>query len=112
MYEAALDSFTRARQAVEDHVAANKPIFDAHQRLVGNVIDTENALRDAAAEAGKGLSNGTFNVTVTPQTQVFADIETIDQLIKEGKIDPSLREKIVKTVTRPPRITIGKSPTV
>lgn len=103
-----LDKYSAAVAALKEHQAENKPIFDAHQKLVFNVIDAENSLRDSVAELGAGLSNGDHQVNFIPQTQTWGDIETIDQLIAEGKIPKELRDQIVKTQPRPPRITISE----
>lgn len=102
--EQALNKFGIARIAVEEHINQNKPVFDAHERLVSAVIDAENALADEVEAAKVSANNGMFAVTYSPQTMTFADIEVIDKLIAEGKLDKNLRAEIVKTVDRPAKI--------
>jgi len=102
-----LSRYSEAVQAVEDHRKQNEAVFSAHKALVMRVIDTENDLRDTVAETMESVSDGDNKVTVTPQTQTWADIAVIDALIASGKIPAELREQIVKTQQRPPRITIS-----
>jgi hypothetical protein len=104
--QAALDSYTRATTALADLEKANESIFNTRKQLALRVLDADGELRDAVAIAGHGISNRNFEVKYTPNTMTFADIDVIDSLIKEGKISPDLRDKIVKTVDRPPRINI------
>lgn len=103
----ALDKYSSAVKELKAHISENKPVFDAHEKLTFRVIDAENELRDAVAEAGAGVSNDSHSVIIEPQTQVIADIEVIDKLIQAGKILVS-RDEIVKTNQRPPRITISE----
>ena len=83
---------------------------------LGRKIDAENELRDIADEEFKKgawlgpISNGTFQVTVAKQDQVFADIETLDAFVKQGVISPEVRNQIVKTQERPLRISITSMP--
>ena len=104
----ALINYGNRVRSVKEHTEANKAIFDQHTQLVGLLIDAENALRDAAAEAGEGISNGEFRVVVTPQTQTWADIEVIDSLIANGYIQSKYRDQIIKTIARPARISISE----
>lgn len=106
--EQSLEKYGNAVRAMKDHQEDNKAVFEAHKKLMFNVIDAENEVRDAAAEAGVGVENGAYRVVVTPQTQTFADIEELDRAILEGKATQELRNRIVKTNTRPPRITISE----
>ncbi len=103
----ALDKYTRAMDALKEHQSQNKAIFDVHQNLVMNVIDAENELRDTVAQIGLPVSNGLYNVTITRQTQTFADIEVLDSMVSRGAMLQGVRDTIVKTVQRPPRITIS-----
>lgn len=103
-----LEKYTIAAKAVDTHVAENKGVFDKHQSLVFALIDAEGKLRDDAAEAKEGATNGDYKVVVNPQTQTYADIEVIDALIAGGVIPASKRAEIVKTVERPLKITISK----
>lgn len=102
----ALDNYSKAVAAVKEHQAANQSVFKEHERLFLRVIDTENELRDSVAISMQNVANGDHEVTVTKQTQTWADIDTIDALIKQGLIDPKLRDQIIKTQERPPRIAI------
>lgn len=102
----ALDKYTSAMNQLNDHTEKNQTVFNEHKNIMLRVIDAENELRDAVAESNAGISNGAFRVTVTPQTQTWADIEAIDRLIAAGSIPASLREAIVKTTQRPARISI------
>ena len=95
-------------QAVEDHIESNKGVFDAHQKLVMNVIDAENALRDSAAEAGTGVSNGAYTVSVVPQTQEVWDEERTLSALRVTK-EGAIAAKLLQVNQRPPRITISKN---
>lgn len=103
-----LEKYTKAFEALEDHRQKHIGIFDAHQALVLTLIDAENELRDDVAEGGVGIENTDFKVTITPQTQVFADVEEVDKLVKDKLISPEIRAKIVKTNQRPPKISIKR----
>ena len=104
----ALDKYTKAVRQVKDHQESNSAVFAEHKNLMMTLIDAENELRDAVAEAGAGVSDAFTKVVITPQTQIWADIEAIDKLIAQGKIPSALRDQIVKTQQRPPRITISE----
>lgn len=104
--ESALSRYSASMEALEKHQEENKAVFDNHKNLVNAVIDAENELRDALAEANEGVSDGHYRVTVTPQTQTWADIDELDRAIAEGKASNELRTRIVKTQTRPARISI------
>lgn len=106
--EAALDNYAKAVSALERHKEQNSTVFEDHQELVFRVIDAENLLRDEVAMAKSGVENNEYNVTCTPETQTFGDIEEIDKLVAAKLISPEIRAKIVKTVDRPARITIKK----
>lgn len=96
--ESALSKYTNAVAAVEEHAKENKTVFESHQRLVGNVIDAENELRDAVAESGSGVSNGLFTVTYAPVTQTVFDEEKVRKACPDA----------ITVNQRPPKITIGK----
>lgn len=108
-----IDNYTAAVNAIENHKEDNKSVFDAHQTLLFRLIDAENELRDDAAarhasdEAYTGETNGSHRITVTPQTQTFVDIEKLDAMVASGRISKEIRDELVQTNTRPPRITIG-----
>lgn len=102
----ALENYTRVFAERELLIAANKPIFDQYEAIGMRIIDADNALRDAVAEAKQGVQNDKFVVTVTPQTQTWADIEEIDKLIDGGVIPKAKRDQIVKTQERPVKISI------
>lgn len=97
--ESALTKYGNAVGALEAHIEANKPTFEAHQALAMKVIDAENELRDAVAEDGSGVSNMAFTVTVEPKTQTIYDEEKIKATCPEA----------ITTQQRPPRITISKN---
>lgn len=105
----ALERYTVAKEKVEAHIEDNKAVFDTHQKLVMSLIDAENELRDTVSESREGVSNGKYTVSYLPQTQTWADIETIDQMIATGLIKKELREKIVMTQERPARISIKEN---
>lgn len=94
--------------AIEENIKDHKDIFDAHERLVMQAIDAENALRDAVADAGEGVSNGLYTVTFTPQTQTIFDEEKILAQVGMSK-DVAVGMGLITVNQRPPRITIGKS---
>jgi uncharacterized protein YdcH (DUF465 family) len=98
-----LDKYTRAVEAIKDHQGANKAVFDEHQRLLYNLMDAENELRDAVAESGEGISNGSHKVTVVPQTQRIYSEDKLHQYLNSEQF-----ADVVNDVTRPPRITIGE----
>lgn len=103
--ETALEVFARTKRAIDEHIAANKPVFDAHQTLVMANIDARNALEDVAAEEKENVSAGGFTVTVTPQTQTIVDPD--DLKANEGKVlTPELIKVLMKVHERPPRISV------
>jgi hypothetical protein len=108
--QGALDRYTKACEDRDLDIAQNKAVFDKHEQIVMRIIDAENELRDVVAEEKLSFSNGSFNVTFTPQTQTYGDIEALDRLIADGNIDKKFREALVKTISRPPRITIARPP--
>lgn len=121
-----LDKYSRLVAERNKHIEDNKSVFDAHEKIVFNILDAENELRDKVAEefeslveraktditvnpeAEAGINNGEFNVVVAGQEQTWADIDAIDKLIVEGVIPSNRRSEIVKTQKRPPRISIRK----
>lgn len=103
-----LNAYSNTVDAIKLHVEENKAVFDAHQKLVMRQIDADAVLRDAAVVTGS-LSNGRHDVTVTPQTMTYGDVEAIDDLIAHGLISPGLRDRIVKTIERPAHVRIGES---
>jgi len=101
-----LDKYSNAVNAMKAHQESNQAVFDEHKRLVLKIIDAENELRDAVAESKEGVENLYHKVTVTPQTQTFADVEEVDKALGAGYISQSVRDRIVKTVQRPEKISI------
>lgn len=71
--ENALEKYTMAVNAIEEHKKANQSVFKEHERLLMNLIDIENELRDDVATDGSGVENSQFKVVVIPQTQ-FASV--------------------------------------
>ena len=104
----AIDSYTNAVEALEKHKASNPAFVNEHSRLLMAQIDAENELRDAVAESKAPISNGTYRVTYTPQSQTFADIEEVKKYLDATSADEMTRQRLIKTQERPPRITIGK----
>jgi hypothetical protein len=104
-----LEKFTKAKEALEAHIEANKALFDDHQKLVFAVIDAENELRDYAAEKNEGETNGKYTVVVTPQTQTWGDVEVLKEMLASGKIGQDFYDKVVKTEKRPARISIKEN---
>lgn len=107
---AALEKYSNVYAELKQHQKDNQSVFTAHQNIVLRLIDAENELRDAVAEAGAGISNADHVVTHTPQTQTWADIEVLDRMVADGKLNADLYKEIVKTQNRPPRITVGEAP--
>lgn len=101
-----LDAYSNAISALEAHKRENVAVFGTHASLLNAVIDAENALRDEIALDPTPIKNKYHEVRVIPQSQTFADIEVIDQMIKDGQIPPGKRDTIVKTVKRPDHVTI------
>lgn len=99
-------NFIAAKKAMDDFQLSHKDIFAQHRALGMNILDTQMKLEDAVVLADKGISNADIEVKLIPQTQTFADITVIDDMIKAGKIAPGLRDEIVKTIARPPHISI------
>ena len=104
--EKKLEKYEDAVQAIKDHIAQNKSVFDSHEKLVMAQIQAESDLRDAVQEAETGVSDGMYNVTFEKQTQTFGDVEAIEKLIAGGAIHKTLKGSIIKTVSRPPKILI------
>lgn len=102
----ALEAYTRAENARRAFMQEHKDIFDKVEALGMASMDADSALRDAVAEEKESVQNEHFIVTATPQTQTYADIEVIDNLIAGGIIPAAKRADIVKTVERPIKITI------
>jgi len=109
MKEKALEKYATAVAAVKEHSEANSAVFQAHQELLFKVMDAENELRDAVAEDGTGISNGLYNVTVTPQEQVVVDTEKLKTILTSEKY-----AEIVTVNQRPARVMISpiKQPTI
>ena len=103
--ESALEKFTSAKQAIIDHIEQNKSVFEAHERLVGRLIDAENDLRDAVAEAGKGVSNADYTVTCTPQTQEVWDEQKTCEALRVSK-EGAIAAGLLMVNKRPHRISI------
>lgn len=99
-----LEKYTSAFEAMEAHKESNQAVFKEHERLLFNLIDAENELRDAVAESGQGVSNQTHVVTVTPQTQRVYSEEKMHQYLTSSQF-----AEVVNDVTRPPRIIIKKA---
>lgn len=122
-----LDRYTKLVADRDRHIEDNKAVFDAHQKIVFDIMDAENDLRDKVAsefeslveraktdqtvnpEAEAGINNGEYTVVVSAQEQTWADIEAIDKLIVDGVIPSNRRSEIVKNQKRPPRISIRKN---
>lgn len=101
--EQALLKYTNAVDAVKDHIEKNKSIFDAHERLVFQVIDAENELRDAVAASGQGVQNGSHKVTFEKQTQTIFDEDKMKCYLSAEEM-----QKVTTVNERPPRITINE----
>ncbi len=108
-----LERFSKAKAEITEHIAQNEGVFKAHERLVGNLIDAENALRDDAAadpaveatlQPVVVATNGQFSVTVTPQFQEYVNV---DELKIEARGNDTLL-RLIKTVKRSPRINISE----
>lgn len=107
--ETALDKYAGLVAKRDQHIEDNKAVFDDHQKIVMDIIDAENDLRDAVAESKDGVKSAEFTVIYTPQTQTWADIEKLDKFVAEGKISKELRDQIVMTQERSPKISIRKN---
>jgi len=106
---AALDSYTKACEDRDRHIADNTAVFKAHEMIVNRIIDAENNLRDIVAEENAPVSNGEFRVTITPQTQtVFDEAKILGDLHLTR--EQALSQRIITDNPRPPRITIGRQP--
>ena len=101
-----LDKYSDKVKALKAFQGENKSVFDQHQTLLFAVIDAENELKDEVASTKEVAKNDFHEVKRTPQTQTFADIEVIDQLINNGVIPASRRSEIVKVQDRPDYIGI------
>lgn len=99
--ESALQKYANAIEERNEHLEQNKSVFEAHQRIIGKIIDAENELMDAVAESGSGIENGLYKVTITPQTQKVYDDEALSKLLQPEEVD-----QVVKEVTRSPKISI------
>jgi len=101
-----LEAYTAALNALEAHKRENVAVFGAHASLLGTLMDAENALRDEIALDPQPIKNKYHQVKITPQSLTYADIEVIDQMIRDGEIPPGKRDSIVKTTKRPDYVTI------
>lgn len=101
--ENALEKYTVAIKARDRHFEANKPVFEAHEKFVNDIIDAENDLRDQVAESNKGVENGEYKVIVAPQTQRVYDEEKLKALLTKEQF-----AMVVKDNPRPAKITIKK----
>lgn len=101
--EQALLKYTNAVGAVKEHIQEHKGIFDAHERLVFQVIDAENELRDAVAASGQGVQNGSHKVTFEKQTQTIFDEDKMKCYLSAEEM-----QKVTTVNERPPRITINE----
>jgi len=99
--ENALEKYTQAFEALNDHKVANQGVFEAHQNLLMRLMDAENELRDLVAEDEQGLENSKIKVTVVPQTQRMYSEDKMHQYLT-----PIQFADVVSDVKRPPRITI------
>lgn len=102
--QTALNNYSNIVAELKEHEQANEGVFSKHKSIVMRMVDADNAVRDAAAEAGEGASNATHRVTVTPQTQKTFNEPAILALASKG-VDIT---GIISEHTRPPRITIGE----
>lgn len=107
MKENALERYTQAVAAVKEHTEANANVFDAHKKLMLNLIDRENELRDAVAESGEGVENALHKVKCEPQTQEFFDVEKTLQALRVTK-EGAIAAGVYIVNQRPPRITISE----
>lgn len=99
--ETALQKYANAIEERNEHIAANKSVFEAHERIVFRILDAENELRDEVAMANQGVENGLYKVTITPQTQKVYDDEVLSKLLQPEEVS-----QVVKEVTRSPKISI------
>ena len=104
----ALEKYTKAMERLEGHIDDNKKIFDDHQKLVFDVMDAENELRDSVAEEKAPVSNDVFRVTIEPQTQVIFDEEKTLQALKVSR-EGAIAAGVLLVNQRPDRITIHKN---
>lgn len=105
--EKALQKYTLVKQEVLDHIEANQPVFSAHEKIVGRLIDAENELRDAVADAKQGISNESVIVTYTPQSQTFVDPDAVRA--RQGQVlTPQVISELIVTTERPARVTISQ----
>jgi hypothetical protein len=105
----ALEKYTNAVDARNEHMEANKPVFDSHQKLVFAVIDAENELRDEVAGM-QGLptdknslvaKNASYEIYFAPQTQRVYDDELLSKLLS-----PEELTKVIKEIPRPTKTII------
>ena len=104
--DGALQRYSKIKDELNDHINQNKPIFDAHEKIVMRLIDAENELRDAVAESGQSIDNGLIRVNVVPQTQTVYDEEKLLTALRVSK-EGAIAAGIIQINQRPPRITIG-----
>ena len=102
----ALQKYTAAKEKVEDHIAANRAVFSAHEALVMSLIDAENEVHDEAAVEKASVSDGKNRVTVFPMTQEVFDEDNTLKALKLTK-EQAISAGLIKVNERPPRITIG-----
>jgi len=100
--ENALAKYTQVMDKRKDYIEQHKAIFDGFEKIGMEIIDADNDLRDAVAETGTGINNGSFNVVVTPQTQRVYNEEKMKQYMNSQQF-----ADVVSDVKRPPRITVS-----
>lgn len=129
----ALERYTKAVEAIHDHIKANKPVFDAHQQLVFAEIEAKEALTDAVLESKTNANNGRVRATYSPvfkrgydgdfvmanaspkvkQALIEAgavkyeiDAEKFNDLAEKGIIPVDLKQDAYREVEQKPRVTI------
>jgi hypothetical protein len=102
--ESALEKCTKAIEKRNRFIEDNKAVFNGYEKIGGEIIDAENELRDAVAEANTGVSNAEFTVTVTPQTQRVYNEDKLKQFLSGPQFADAVND-----VTRPPKISIKKN---
>lgn len=98
--------FNSSMKALKEFELLHKDIFAQHRRLNMTIIDARAKLEDQAVMANKGIQGTEYEVILKPQSQTFADIGVINDLVKAGKIDPQYLDQIIKTEDRAPYVII------
>jgi len=101
--EEALEKYSRKAQEVESYVKNHQDVFGPHQKLLYDLMDAENELKDAVAEEKATVSNTQFECLYNKNIQRIYNENKMHELLT-----PTQFASVVDDVERSPRIVIHK----